>query len=293
VQQQRPAAAAALSKGPTSPWHHQLAPLPGGGRPQSPLTAAAAAAATGPRSPTLHARGGSPDASPTGRRPGALAIDTATNWQEGLPSANPAFSPSPKTGASGGAFAAARASLVLPHSPMAPPSPGPAGLKTPSALGAAVTSPPGLRPGAVLSPATTAAPTSRTQPPPATAAAHAQAPDRAAKAARATRAAEAAAHLARRDYEYMKLLAALRLYPATEDFVYLRAAPARAPGEWNPYALQVVPFAALARDDEVGRDYYTLSVRGLTRFVDGENAEFTSGWRLGGVLGGSGIGGSE
>jgi hypothetical protein len=77
------------------------------------------------------------------------------------------------------------------------------------------------------------------------------------------------------------------MYPATQDFVYLRAAAAAAAagpagsaaaaaGWPNPYALRVVPFAALRGDARAAADYYTLSVRGLTRYVDGESAEFTS-----------------
>jgi hypothetical protein len=78
-----------------------------------------------------------------------------------------------------------------------------------------------------------------------------------------------------------RLIATLRQYPATEDFVYLRPAPAPrgaggAAGS-NPYALRVVPFAALRAEPGAAADYYTLSVRGLTRVVDGASAEFTSG----------------
>ena len=58
--------------------------------------------------------------------------------------------------------------------------------------------------------------------------------------------------------------------------MYLRPAPPSAPRGRNPYALVPVPFDALRRDPEASRNYYTLSVRGLTRFVDGANAEFTS-----------------
>ena len=75
-----------------------------------------------------------------------------------------------------------------------------------------------------------------------------------------------------------RLIYTLRQYPATEDFVYLVRTPAGAPGELNPYALQVVPFAALRADPAASADYYTLSVRGMTRYVDGTNAEFTSEW---------------
>lgn len=73
-----------------------------------------------------------------------------------------------------------------------------------------------------------------------------------------------------------RLIYTLRQYPATEDFVYLVQAPASTPGEPNPYALDVVPFATLRADPALAADYYTLSVRGMTRYVGGENAEFTS-----------------
>lgn len=68
-----------------------------------------------------------------------------------------------------------------------------------------------------------------------------------------------------------RLISALRQYPATEDFSYLCG-----PRGGNPYALAPVSFDALRRDPEASRDYYTLSVRGLTRFVNGTSAEFTS-----------------
>lgn len=73
-----------------------------------------------------------------------------------------------------------------------------------------------------------------------------------------------------------RLIYTLRQYPATEDFVYLRCASGRAPGDWNPYALEVVPFATLRANPEAAADYYTLSVRGVTHYLDGANAEFTS-----------------
>lgn len=46
--------------------------------------------------------------------------------------------------------------------------------------------------------------------------------------------------------------------------------------EYNPYALEVVPHAALA-----GGDFITLSARGLTHYVDGASVSFTSEWHTG------------
>lgn len=43
------------------------------------------------------------------------------------------------------------------------------------------------------------------------------------------------------DYSYVKLISTLRLFPNTDDFVYLRRAD-RDPSIYNPYALDVVPF---------------------------------------------------
>jgi len=71
------------------------------------------------------------------------------------------------------------------------------------------------------------------------------------------------------DYSYVKLIQTLRQYPSTDDFVYLRRAD-RDPSIYNPYALDVVPFALVDT-----RDFYTLSSRGLIHVVDGANAEFT------------------
>jgi hypothetical protein len=52
--------------------------------------------------------------------------------------------------------------------------------------------------------------------------------------------------------------------------VYLRRIK-RHPADCNPYALEVVQFGNVDQ-----ADYYTLSVRGITRYVDGVNAEFAS-----------------
>jgi hypothetical protein len=49
--------------------------------------------------------------------------------------------------------------------------------------------------------------------------------------------------------------------------------------EYNPYALEVVPFTAADPND-----FYTLSVRGMAHYVDGQNADFT-GAHWGTVLG--------
>ncbi|KAI8465887.1 MAG: dynein heavy chain 7 [Monoraphidium minutum] len=187
---------------------------------------------------------------------------------------------------------AARASLVLPHSPMAPASQSPAGARASIfAAGPRTGGGGGMQaaPGAEQAPARSPSPPlgGRLQrpasplgaaPPMAAAAApppRAVSPARA--AAREARAGGARAQLQRGDYEYMKLIGELRRYPATEDFVYLRAAlPLTPGGAADPYALQVLPFAALRSDPAVAADYYTLSVRGLTRYVGGANAEFTT-----------------
>jgi hypothetical protein len=52
--------------------------------------------------------------------------------------------------------------------------------------------------------------------------------------------------------------------------VYLRRFK-RYPADCNPYALEVVQFGSVDQ-----ADYYTLSVRGITHYVDGVNAEFAS-----------------
>jgi hypothetical protein len=73
-----------------------------------------------------------------------------------------------------------------------------------------------------------------------------------------------------------RIIRTLRQYPATEDFVYLRqwqGASGSAACQHNPYALQVVPHAAIG-----GGDFATLSARGLTHYVGGGAAGFTGGW---------------
>ncbi|GFH08023.1 DHC3 protein, partial [Haematococcus lacustris] len=67
---------------------------------------------------------------------------------------------------------------------------------------------------------------------------------------------------------YVKLIYTLREYPNTEDFVYLRRMD-RNPSQYDPYALEVVPFASLHQ-----QDFYTMSVRGITHYVDGQTLDF-------------------
>ena len=67
-----------------------------------------------------------------------------------------------------------------------------------------------------------------------------------------------------------RLMYTLKEFPTTEDFVYLKCRNQN-PSEYKPYALEVVQFA-----DVDPADYYTMSVRGLTHYVDGLNADFTS-----------------
>lgn len=62
-----------------------------------------------------------------------------------------------------------------------------------------------------------------------------------------------------------RLIYTLRQYPNTEDFVYLRRLD-RNPSDYNPYALEVVPFSDLNPND-----FYVLSVRGITHHLDGES----------------------
>ncbi|GFR44385.1 hypothetical protein Agub_g5605 [Astrephomene gubernaculifera] len=69
---------------------------------------------------------------------------------------------------------------------------------------------------------------------------------------------------------YVKLIYTLREYPNTEDFVYLRRMD-RNPSEYDPYALEVVPFAAIDQ-----RDFYTMSVRGITHYLDGTSSDFAT-----------------
>lgn len=73
-------------------------------------------------------------------------------------------------------------------------------------------------------------------------------------------------------FEPNRLMYTLREYPTTEDFVYLRRFT-RYPADCNLYALEVVQFANANQ-----ADYYTMSVRGITHYVDGVNAEFASKW---------------
>jgi dynein heavy chain len=40
---------------------------------------------------------------------------------------------------------------------------------------------------------------------------------------------------------------------------------------YDPYALEVVPFASVNQ-----HDFYTLSVRGMTHYLDGVSADFAS-----------------
>jgi dynein heavy chain len=67
-----------------------------------------------------------------------------------------------------------------------------------------------------------------------------------------------------------RLIFTLREYPTTEDFVYLRRFT-RWPADCNPYALEVVQFADINQ-----ANYYTMSVRGITHYINGVNAEFAS-----------------
>jgi dynein heavy chain, axonemal len=67
-----------------------------------------------------------------------------------------------------------------------------------------------------------------------------------------------------------RLIYTLREYPNTEDFVYLKRMD-RNPSEYDPYALEVVPFAALDQ-----ADFYTMSVRGITHYVGGASVDFAS-----------------
>jgi hypothetical protein len=51
--------------------------------------------------------------------------------------------------------------------------------------------------------------------------------------------------------------------------VYLRRTD-RLVWEYNPYALEVVPFASVSQND-----FYTLSVRGMAHYVNSQNVDFT------------------
>ena len=43
------------------------------------------------------------------------------------------------------------------------------------------------------------------------------------------------------------------------------------PNEYDPYSLEVMPFAAIKQDD-----FYTMSVRGITHYQDGISVDFAS-----------------
>eukprot|EP00232_Nephroselmis_pyriformis_P011415 CAMPEP_0182884162 /NCGR_PEP_ID=MMETSP0034_2-20130328/18822_1 /TAXON_ID=156128 /ORGANISM="Nephroselmis pyriformis, Strain CCMP717" /LENGTH=443 /DNA_ID=CAMNT_0025017337 /DNA_START=79 /DNA_END=1407 /DNA_ORIENTATION=+ len=69
---------------------------------------------------------------------------------------------------------------------------------------------------------------------------------------------------------YIGLMYTLRQYPNSDEFVYLKRLDAEST-VYNPYALDVVPFSQVDPND-----FYTMSVRGLTHYVDGGNADFTT-----------------
>ncbi|KAK3247052.1 hypothetical protein CYMTET_43439 [Cymbomonas tetramitiformis] len=69
---------------------------------------------------------------------------------------------------------------------------------------------------------------------------------------------------------YIGLAYALRQYPNSTEFVYLRRLD-KDSTSYNPYALDVVPFAAVDPND-----FYTMSVRGVTHYVNGGSADFTN-----------------
>ena len=76
---------------------------------------------------------------------------------------------------------------------------------------------------------------------------------------------------ARRDGgEYLELAAKLRKFPNSTEFVYLRRLD-KSPNDYDPYALVMKPY-----EDVDPADYYTMSVQGITRFVEGVDAEFTT-----------------
>lgn len=72
------------------------------------------------------------------------------------------------------------------------------------------------------------------------------------------------------DLPYVKLIQTLRDYPTTEDFVYLKRMDQN-PSVYDPYALDVVPFSSVNQ-----QDFYTMSVRGVTHYVDGMSADFAT-----------------
>lgn len=67
-----------------------------------------------------------------------------------------------------------------------------------------------------------------------------------------------------------RLISTLREYPTTEDFVYLKRMDLN-PSVYDPYALDVMPFAMVDQ-----KDFYTMSVRGITHYVDGITSDFAS-----------------
>jgi len=69
---------------------------------------------------------------------------------------------------------------------------------------------------------------------------------------------------------YIALMDTLRQYPNSTEFVYLSRLD-KDSTDYNPYALEMVPFKAVDP-----KDYYTMSVHGVTHFVDGSNADFTT-----------------
>ncbi|KAG1670781.1 hypothetical protein FOA52_014009, partial [Chlamydomonas sp. UWO 241] len=69
---------------------------------------------------------------------------------------------------------------------------------------------------------------------------------------------------------YVKLIHTLREYPTTEDFAYLRRLDAKA-SVYDPYALEVTPYALIDK-----ADFYTMSVRGITHYVDGLSYDFAT-----------------
>ena len=73
-----------------------------------------------------------------------------------------------------------------------------------------------------------------------------------------------------RFWTYFRLIYALRQYPNTEDFVYLKRVD-RNFFDYNPYALKVVPFGMLDQTD-----FCTLSARGVSRYMDNMQTDFTS-----------------
>ncbi|WIA13579.1 hypothetical protein OEZ85_007146 [Tetradesmus obliquus] len=154
-----------------------------------------------------------------------------------------------------------RSSLVLPSSPMAPPhASGMQLFADPAAAGGARSRSPVAQQQGMGSPGATGMQQQQ-------AAAGVATPTAAAPSKPGTAAGK---QPEQDEYNYIKLIYTLREYPTTEDFVYLRRFK-RYPADCNPYALEVVQFGSVDQ-----ADYYTLSVRGITRYVDGVNAEFAT-----------------